>query len=284
MKTKERNTASSLGVPLLLLAIGLGAAPQVYPQVCEIEFSVLNKDRYVYGPVDNECSTSGGHSAPFGNWGVKTEISDKLDGHQFQGWCQFKFLCDNNDDCDWHCTDRWYEWNSCTYHEWSPPNSDFYNYNSNTQQRSTRGNNQHGGGRASLDAPSCPSDSDGDGVNDAGGCKEALSRGFSVDGHRMELYELDGKWIGRWFSSDTLVETLRFPGLEIAARDIDCDDADYCSESEVGRWRSPSNASSSGKTSAKAAIQIVRAVFSDPDSDCPCDPLLDPGCLATGGS
>ena len=283
MKVQEKGSASSLGVSLLLLAIGSGAAPQAYPQGCEIEFSVFNKDRYVYGPVDAECSL--GHSRPFGNWGVKTEISDKLDGHQFQGWCQFKYLCDNNDDCDWHCTDRWYEWNSCTTHsQWSPPNSDFYNYNNNTQQKSTRGNNQHGGGRATLDAPSCPSDSDGDGVNDAGGCKEALSRGFSLSGHRMALYELDGKWIGRWFSSDTHVETLRFPTLTIAARDINCDDADYCGKSKVGTWRSPSNASSSSKTSAKAAIQIIRAVFSDPDSNCPCDPQVDPGSFATGGS
>lgn len=278
MKTKEGSTAPSLGVSLLLLSIGLGAAPQVYPQVCEIEFSVFNKDRYVYGPVATECS-EWPHSAPFGNWGVKTETSDKEDGHQFDGWCHSKFLCDNNDDCDWHCTDLWYEWNSCTtYSQWSPPNSDFYNHNNHTQQKSTRGNNQHGGGRATLDAPSCPSDSDGDGVNDAGGCKEALSRGFTLSGHRMELYELD-PW-----SPDTHVETLRFPILEIAAQDIDCDDADYCGKSKVGKWRSPSNASSSSKTSAKAAIQIIQAVFSDPDSDCPCDPQVDPGCFATGGS
>ena len=48
--------------------------------------------------------------------------------------------------------------------------------------------------------------------------------------------------------------------------------------------QSPPNASNSSKTSAKATVQIIRAVFSDPDSDCPCDPLLDPGCFATGGS
>ena len=49
--------------------------------------------------------------------------------------------------------------------------------------------------------------------------------------------------------------------------------------------QSPTNASNSSKTSAKATVQIIQAVFSDPDpdSDCPCDPLLDPGCFATGG-
>lgn len=280
MKTKERNTASSLGVPLLLLSIGLGAAPQAHAQDCEIEFSVFNKDRYVYGPVATECG--GGvwpfkHSAPFGNWGVKTETSDKEDGNQFQGWCRNRYLCDNNNRCKRHCTDAWYEWNSCTTHsQWSPPNSDFYNYNNNRQQKSTRGDNQHGGGYATLGAP-CPSDSDGDGVNDEGGCKATLSRGFSVRGHRMELYELDPA------SPDTHVETLRFPTLTIAAGSLKCS-ADYCGKSAVGGWQSPSNARSSSKTSAKAAVQIIRAVFSDPDSDCPCDPQVDPSCLATGGS
>ena len=251
----------------MLLSIGLGAAPQVYPQDCEVDFSVFNKDRYVYGPVDAECDTGGPHSAPFGNWGVKTETSDKEDGNQFQGWCRNRYLCDNNNTCKRHCTDAWYEWNSCTFHEWSPPNRDFYNYNNNTQQRSTRGVNDHGGG-AFYVSVSCPYDSNGDGVNDAGGCAEVFSRGFSISNHQMKLYELDGAGrVGRAVSKDTHVETLRFPSLEIDAGDIDCDDADYCGRSEVGDWESPTR-SSSRKTSAKAAIQIVQAVFSDPDSAC----------------
>ena len=79
----------------------------------------------------------------------------------------------------------------------------------------------------------------GTAVNDAGGCKEALSRGFSVDGHRMELYELDGAGrAGRAVSKDTRVETLLFPSLTIDAGSLNCS-ADYCGKSKVGGWRSP---------------------------------------------
>jgi hypothetical protein len=328
MKTKERSMVSSLKFPLLLLSIGLGVTPQIYPQqgICEVQFSVLNTDRYVYGPVAAECAQGiwpVQHSRPFGNWGVKTETTDKEDGRQFEGWCHNRYLCDNNDDCKRHCTDEWYEWNSCTFHEWSPQSgSDFYNYNNETQQRSTRGPNHHGGGGFRLSA-SCPYDSDGDGYNESGGCKEALAGGFGVSGHRMELYELD-PW-----APDAHVETLRFPTLRISAATVDCDDVDYCGATGTGELQSPTSSSSSrlavpaasaktvsvevpwekartiiaegdfrpkirvelhsserlkGKlTSAKAVIAITRAVFSDPYSQC-CEPMLNPGgCSVPGG-
>ena len=281
MKTKERSMVSSLKFPLLLLSIGLGVTPQIYPQqgICEVQFSVLNTDRYVYGPVAAECAQGiwpVQHSRPFGNWGVKTETTDKEDGRQFEGWCHNRYLCDNNDDCKRHCTDEWYEWNSCTFHEWSPQSgSDFYNYNNETQQRSTRGPNHHGGGGFRLSA-SCPYDSDGDGYNESGGCKEALAGGFGVSGHRMELYELD-PW-----APDAHVETLRFPTLRISAATVDCDDVDYCGATGTGELQSPTSSSSS-RTSAKAVIAITRAVFSDPYSQC-CEPMLNPGgCSVPGG-
>ena len=133
MKTKERSMVSSLRLPLLLLSIGLGVTPQIYPQnngICEVQFSVLNTDRYVYGPVETECP--GIHSSPFGNWGVKTETSDKKDGHQFDGWCHDLVLVNESVPTGvrgrykTYCGDDWYEWNSCTTDRlYEPPNSDF---------------------------------------------------------------------------------------------------------------------------------------------------------------
>ena len=286
MKMKARSMVSSLRFPLLLLSIGLGVTPQIYPQqgICEVHFSVLNTDRYVYGPVETECATFWFHSAPFGNWGVKTETSDKKDGHQFDGWCHDKVVLVNESvppgvrgRYKTYCGDDWYEWNSCTSEdrEWRPPNSDFYNYNNDTQQKSTRGVNHHGSGISRLGAP-CPDDSDGDGYKESGGCKEALAGGFSVSGHRIALYELDPG------SPDAEVETLRFPALTISAATVDCDYVDYCGASGGGEWESPTSSSSS-KTSAKAVIAITRAVFSDPYSQC-CDRALSPsGCSVPGG-
>lgn len=283
MKAKWRSIVSGLEAALLLLALGLSAAPPAYAQAdetgtCEVQYSFENKDRYVYGPIDNECSSGGVHSAPFGNWGVQTESSDKKDGRQFEGWCRNRILCDNNNRCKRYCTDSWYEWNSCTFHEWSPPNRDFYNHNNNTQQKTTRRNNHHGDGSVYIDVP-CPSDSDGDGYKESGGCQALFANGFSVSGHRMQLYELDGKGIGRAFSTDTHVETLRFPNLTISAAQAGCNDADYCSGSRLGTWHGPYS-SSSRKTSAKAAIRIVRARFRDDLSQDCCDPVVDSECAA----
>lgn len=103
-----------------------------------------------------------GHTAPFGNWGVDTESSGRRDGHQFQGWCHNRRLCDNNGDCDDYCEDDWHEWNSCTsdLSEYSPPNDEFYNHADGWQQKSTEGTNTHGAGRLNL-VVDCPVDTDG---------------------------------------------------------------------------------------------------------------------------
>lgn len=249
---------------LLILCIGMAWKGEA--QICVIGYSVFNKDRHVHGPINNECSSGGLHSAPFGNWGVDTESSDLHDGRQFEGWCKYRRLCDNNGDCKLYCKDQWYEWNSCTFHEWSPPNNDFYNHNNGTEQKSTRSMNLHGSGSVNLSV-SCPYDSDGDYYNESGGCAEVLENGFNIAGHRMELYELDGKRIGRWFSKDTKVGTLRFPMLRVSTSSDLCD-VGGCSKSSIGTWSSSSRSSSTRKASAKAAIQLTQVFYSDPYSNC----------------
>lgn len=241
--------------------LGLVIATEAHSQPsCRVEYTTWNANRYVYGPVDTECS--GVHSKPFGNWGVRTESHGKIDGHQFQGWCNNHLVQDpeNNNRLKLECTDGWYEWNSCTFHGWSPPNRHFYNYNDHTQQMSTTGiSNDHGSGVMWFDA-ACPSDTNGDGTFDTGGCKDAISGDFTVSGHRMELFELDP------LSRDTHVETLRFPDLQIAARDLVCD-PDGCVRGVYGDWESP-RTRSSPVTSAQVTVQIRAAFFVDPYGQC----------------
>lgn len=262
----ERQIGNTIFIRVLLLLF-IGIAWKGEAQVCTISYSVFNKDRYVHGPINTECSTSGAHSAPFGNWGVNTESSDRKDGRQFEGWCSYRRLCDNNGKCKRYCEDGWYEWNSCTFHEWSPPNDDFYNHDDGTEQKSTRGTNHHGSGSANLSV-SCPYDSDGDYYSESGGCAEVLENGFDITGHSMDLYELDGKGrIGRLFSKDTKVGTLKFPMLKVSTSSDLCD-VGSCSESAVGGWSSSSTSKSTSKASAKAAIQVTQAIYSDPYSNC----------------
>jgi len=257
---------------LALLVFGAAVLPQVLAQQCSVRYETVNKDRYVYGGIDTECS--GPHSKPFGNWGVNTEVSNLVDGRQFEGWCHIVRACDRDGTCKWHCRDSWYEWNSCTFHAWAPPLEGFYNYNNNSQQRSTRGVNVHGAGTV-IYRVACPEDTNGDLIADRGGCIQPSRHPFRVSGHRMELYELDGKGLLRAISVDTHVETLRFPTLTVRASGVSCSDVDGCDAESVGTWNRPSHPpSSSRKTDAKAAIRIQNLLFSDPDSLC-CDPIVE---------
>lgn len=260
----------------VLAAIVLAATvlPQAFGQLCRVSYETVNKDRYVYGRINNECT--GPHSKPFGNWGVDTESSNRVDGRQFEGWCRFRRACDRNGNCKWHCRDSWYEWNSCTYGAWAPPLVGFYNHNNHSQQRSTRGVNVHGTGTMSY-SNGCPVDSDGDHINDRGGCVRPLGyrRNFTISGHRMALYELDGKGLTRYISTDSHVETLRYPTLSVPASVVSCTEADGCEPGVVGTWSGPSRPPASyRKTDAKAAIRIKRLEFSDEESLC-CDPLVE---------
>ena len=165
------------------------------------------------------------------------------------------------------------KWNPCNFHEWSPPDSDSYDCNNGTEHRSTRGRNAHGRGVVQA-YTSCPADIGRNYYNESGGCSEYLAYEFSILGHEMELFELDRKGIVLFFSKDNHVDKLRFPALRIESPNIDCHGSDW-GESDIGSWKTTTNARSSRKTSADAAIRLDSAVFSDPSLAC-YNPLHDP--------
>ena len=249
--------------------------------VCRIDSQTKNKRRYVHGPVNAECSSSGGelHSTPFGNWSVDTESSDRMDGHQFDGWCRHHEVCedDDPDDCRTYCKDSWYECNSCTTKipKYAAPNEDFFNHDNGRQQKNRYSSvNAHVDGRTDI-VVSCRTDTDGDCYPDEGGCEDMLDRGSSIGGHRMELYELDG-WFyhNPFFHDDDEIGTLRFPTLRASRTGIRCD-IFGCTSGRDGTFQSKKSGSTT-KVSAKAAIQIAGAEFEDAFGSC-CDPLSDPG-------
>ncbi len=190
------------GIAILALAPGGFTSEASAQPSCRVEYTTWNSNRLVLGPVDAECRVGiwpWKHSRPFGNWGVKTESSGKQNGYQFEGWCNNHSVRDPEDGnrLKTFCRDGWYEWNSCTFHGWSPPNRDFYNHDNYRQQKSTTGrSNNHGGGVVWI-ATGCPTDTNRDGRADSGGCKDALGQSFTIANHRMELYECkrsSGQW------------------------------------------------------------------------------------------
>jgi hypothetical protein len=182
------------------------APPPAAGQACRVSMAGLNRARRVMGPVHTECPGSI-HTPPFGNWGVTSNFGHKLDGHQFDGWCRDRYICDNQGYCRRDCRDGWYEWNSCTDDQrFAGPNCTLYNSDSCTQQVSATDVNVLG--TLYFDIPTdCPFDTNNDGACDSGGCRDVSN--ITYDTPFMSLYELD-----RW-GTDEIVQTLYYGTLAI---------------------------------------------------------------------
>jgi hypothetical protein len=241
-------------VPLLCV---FAALTPVWGQMCSFSIGGLNRSRVVTGPVHAECPGTI-HTAPFGNWGASSSFGTRKNGHQFQGWCKNKWVCDNSGRCSTKCTDQWYEWNSCTdVPEFRAPNCTLYNSSSCTEQRSVTDVNVLGTYYGSV-AASCPVDTNADGVCDSGGCKDHA--GIYLASAYMSLYELDP------LATDSLVQTVYFPPTWIP---LTC--TPWSCPAAGSQWVNPSSYDSPS-TPAKVRAQFAMAAnwgtFSDPNSAC----------------
>jgi hypothetical protein len=250
-------------VCLLLGAAWAVAAAQA--QTCSFSIAGLNRARQVTGAVHAECP-GGIHSAPFGNWGASSPFGAKRNGHQFDGWCRDRWVCDNQGRCKTDCTDGWYEWNSCTdVSEYSAPNCYLYNSENCTAQASATDVNVLGTYYGQMPA-SCPRDTDGDGFCDAGGCRDYP--GIRLDSSYMSLYELDP------ICCDELVQTVYFPATWVP---LDC--TPWGCAAAGSDWVSPSAYDSPSwppKVNAQFAMVANWAVFSDPRNICASYARIDP--------
>ena len=143
---------------------------------CSVVVRMANKDRRVLAPnlgvnIMAECPGSI-HSAPFGNWGVSSNVGTKKDGNQFQGW---KLL------------DGKMQWNSCTS-AFPPVNCSYYNYEGCTKQKTSTGIRSHG--TVTYDYQlGCPSlDPFQQGPR---GCEAIDGQTVGFGNNFMTLYELD---------------------------------------------------------------------------------------------
>jgi len=98
VKTSVRWIPSARVAAALAVLLGSVGAAEAR---CHTFLIFYNDGRIVPGPVNTECDRGSEHmhSAPFGNWGVKSPHSGYWDGWQFAGW---------------RPEDGWRQWNSCT--------------------------------------------------------------------------------------------------------------------------------------------------------------------------
>jgi hypothetical protein len=214
------------GVPMLAVAFATCAAPSLFGlTTCSFTVSMVNHNRYAYDTAE-ECS--GWHSAPFGNWGVSSNVGSWVDGHQFQGW---------NPSCN-VTGSTLVEWNSCSRGYVKPdpdcrrlnfpdpagavpypangyPFTDSYWHNDYVpaaggnqtcvDQYSPCGPNAYG--TVVYDAyVSRAQDLNGDYILDSGGCQDLDGYQIGVQQNFMTVYELD------WDGND-VVNSLYFPNV-----------------------------------------------------------------------
>ncbi len=243
------------GICALLAALISAAWGQA--QMCSFSIGGLNRARAVMGPVHGECPGTI-HSAPFGNWGASSPFGAKLNGHQFDGWCRDRWVCDNQGNCKVDCKDGWYEWNSCTdVAQYKPPNCYLYNSANCTQQASATDVNVLGTYYGAVGS-SCPYDSNGDGYCDTGGCRDF--QGIWLGSSYMSLYELDP------VCCDDLVQTVYFPAtwVPLNCTPLGCPAAG-------SEWVNPNlydSPPSPPKLRAQFALVSNYGVFSDPSGTC----------------
>ena len=193
---------------------------------CIVDFKMVNHNRYVYDS-DEECPPR--ISAFWGNWGVSSNVGEKIDGHQFQGWYHGG-------------SDGWYEWNSCAADTVRPnfrmfnfpvpsgqqpypannyPFSDPFTHNNcvpphgdsdcdgneyYVDQISTTGVSNHYGTQRRTIRVNLPDDNDCDGIMDSGGCADLDGLTYAIRNNFMTLYELD-------HGGEDLVQSVYFPDV-----------------------------------------------------------------------
>lgn len=237
----------------------LSVVPEAQAQVCRLSVAGLNRARRAVGAIHAECpAIFTPHTPPFGNWGVTSNFGTKTDGHQFDGWCHDARVCNNLGICRTDCTNGWFEWNSCTDDPlYRPPNCTLYNAADCTEQTSTMGVNIHGTKVIDLAAP-CPTDVDGDGIAEHGGCT-AVS-GYSPGTNFMSIYELDPG------TSDELIQTLYFPETPVS---LQC--GVFGCPPAGSAWVGPAaydSPSSPAKIHAEMAAVVNWATFLDENDRC----------------
>ena len=195
---------------------------------CDTDVLFHNKERRVPGPVNTECGSGPGHSAPWGNWGVDSNFGSRIDGFQFAGWRS-------------HGSDPWLQWNSCTTQrplDFPMGSTQWFNdplpvWNKQKADPDIeRFYERTGWSSDPLGLPE-PSQT----------CADLTPEVYTYSGLYMHTYELDPG------CCDAITAYINYPDIDIS---MTCNGSDYC-EGESA-WTQ--NNSSAGTQYAKAKIRV----------------------------
>lgn len=154
---------------------------------CRVTVETQNRNRVITGIVHEECGP--GHSPPWGNWGVISNHSRKVNGFQFPGWL---------------VSDGKRQWNSCTDVYTAPR---FFHPRGSGRQESMDVANH--GAYQRIFANTCPyTEAESESYVDQG-CSGNNTTVLESRRNYMDLYELDGG--GIFGGTDDFVTKLRFP-------------------------------------------------------------------------
>ena len=113
MITRTLALAVAVTLAVVLLSIASISTLEAQSGICALGVHFYNKDRMIRrgGIITAECQGSI-HTAPFGNWGVRSNHGSITNKNQFRGWNR-------------HGSQR--HWNSCTHRTaFAPPSTRYY--------------------------------------------------------------------------------------------------------------------------------------------------------------
>ena len=195
----------------VLLTSGVLMPTLLWAATCTIDVGFINRKRFVPGNVDEECGP--GHTPPWGNWGVTSNVGGRRNADQFAGWKR---------------KGGHRQWNSCTtdypWRNTDPDHEDFYNhpltnYQYKTEQRSDPMDEQHYASHRFTGPIGVP-------------CDEVyLSGVYTSRDIYMHLYELDAG--GIFGGADDKITKLRYGDIHVP---ISCTGAWACEGRSAWTW------------------------------------------------
>jgi hypothetical protein len=233
----------SLALPLARLTGQTDPPPQWY---CAIDVGAINRNRFVYGQVNTECTYNCpswydpwtwayGDSHMWGGWSVDSDFGPRHTDWQYLGW---------NDGYNTYCpAERLYpaEWNSC-YSASLPGQSSEFNWPPGVWTQQMSASEQGYGSEERLLGAIEPYDSNGDGQADAGGCQPYDGFQMAYANSFMDVYETDPL-------GDDYVTTLTLPYMTVT---LSCPDYSRCVATS-SQWY-PTN--SNGITSTEVQLRV----------------------------
>lgn len=210
--------------------------------ICRLNYRLVNRARHVDGHhLAAECPGFTLHTAPFGNWGVDSNLQNRQNSRQFDGW---KLI------------DGFWQWNSCTSNTSRFPTgcdlpTTYYNAANCTEQHSDYGLPNY-----DLHATNLTIDCQVSCAYNGPGCIEVDGYNLTIANHFIKTYELDSP------GTDVLTGHLQFGDQTVQAVCL----GDLSCSGSISTWELAYDSSTGVR--AEAAVEITGGQFIDRWGQC----------------